>query len=65
MDYLIPTAIEIPVVTMDHFESPAPAIPLGVKGAGEAGTIGCAAAITNADPRTLLVSSTWMSRRRP
>jgi carbon-monoxide dehydrogenase large subunit len=48
MDYLIPTAIEIPAVTMDHFVSPAPGIPLGVKGAGEAGTIGAAAAITNA-----------------
>lgn len=48
MEYLIPTAIEIPDVTMDHFESPAPGIPLGVKGAGESGTIGCPAAVANA-----------------
>ncbi len=48
MDYLIPTAIEIPSVTMDHFETPAPGIPLGVKGAGESGTIGCPAAVGNA-----------------
>ena len=48
MDYLMPTAIEIPAVTMDHFETPAPGIPLGVKGAGESGTIGCPAAVANA-----------------
>jgi carbon-monoxide dehydrogenase large subunit len=48
MQYLIPTAIEIPAVTMDHFETPAPGIPLGVKGAGESGTIGCPAAVANA-----------------
>ena len=48
MQYLIPTAIEIPDVTIDHFETPAPGIPLGVKGAGESGTIGCAAAVASA-----------------
>jgi CO/xanthine dehydrogenase Mo-binding subunit len=48
MEYLIPTATEIPAVTMDHFETPAPTIPLGVKGAGESGTIGCPAAVANA-----------------
>ena len=48
MDYLIPTAIEIPAVTIDHFESPAPGIPLGAKGAGESGAIGCPAAIASA-----------------
>lgn len=48
MDYLIPTAIEIPTVTVDHFESPAPGIPLGAKGAGESGTIGAPAAVANA-----------------
>lgn len=48
MDYLIPTAIEIPQVTIDHFETPAPGIPLGAKGAGESGTIGSPAAVANA-----------------
>ncbi len=48
MDYLIPTAIEIPEVTVDHFETPAPGIPLGAKGAGESGTIGTPAAVANA-----------------
>jgi aerobic carbon-monoxide dehydrogenase large subunit len=48
MDYLIPTATEIPSVTIDHFESPSPNTPLGLKGAGEGGAIGPPAAITNA-----------------
>ena len=48
MDYLVPTAAEIPSVVVDHFESPSPAMPLGLKGAGEGGTIGPPAAVTNA-----------------
>ena len=48
MDYLVPTAAEIPPMTVDHFESPSPAMPLGLKGAGEGGTIGPPAAIANA-----------------
>jgi aerobic carbon-monoxide dehydrogenase large subunit len=39
MDYLIPTAAEIPSITVDHVETPSPLNPLGVKGAGEAGVI--------------------------
>jgi carbon-monoxide dehydrogenase large subunit len=48
MDYLLPSAAEIPDIRIEHFESPAPDMPLGVKGAGEAGTIGPPAAIANA-----------------
>jgi carbon-monoxide dehydrogenase large subunit len=48
MDYLLPSATEIPEMRIEHFESPAPEMPLGVKGAGEAGTIGPPAAIANA-----------------
>jgi carbon-monoxide dehydrogenase large subunit/6-hydroxypseudooxynicotine dehydrogenase subunit gamma len=48
MDYLIPTAVEIPALTVEHFESPSPAMPLGVKGVGEAGTIAAAQAAINA-----------------
>jgi carbon-monoxide dehydrogenase large subunit len=48
MDYLVPTASEIPDMLIEHFESPAPETPLGVKGAGEAGTVGPAAAIAAA-----------------
>jgi len=39
MDYLIPTAAEIPTIVVDHIETPSPLNPLGVKGAGEAGVI--------------------------
>ena len=39
MDYLLPTAMEIPEVEVDHIETPSPLNPLGVKGAGEAGVI--------------------------
>jgi carbon-monoxide dehydrogenase large subunit len=39
MDYLIPTAAEIPPIAVEHVETPSPLNPLGVKGAGEAGVI--------------------------
>ena len=39
MDYLIPTAAEVPSIMVDHIETPSPLNPLGVKGAGEAGVI--------------------------
>ncbi len=39
MDYLIPTATDVPAVRMAHRETPAPNSPLGLKGVGEAGCI--------------------------
>jgi len=39
MDYLLPTAMEVPPVEIAHLETPSPNNPLGVKGAGEAGVI--------------------------
>lgn len=39
MDYLLPTAMEIPPFHFFHQETPAPDIPGGIKGVGEAGTI--------------------------
>jgi aerobic carbon-monoxide dehydrogenase large subunit len=39
MDYLLPTAMEIPPIEIAHLETPSPLNPLGVKGAGEAGVI--------------------------
>jgi carbon-monoxide dehydrogenase large subunit len=39
MDYLIPTALEIPNVISGHTVTPSPLNPLGLKGAGEAGAI--------------------------
>ena len=38
-DYLIPTATEVPRIDVGHEETKSPLNPLGVKGAGEAGTI--------------------------
>ena len=39
MDYLLPTASDVPNILNDHIETPSPLNPLGVKGAGEAGAI--------------------------
>ena len=47
-EYLLPMATDVPKVKMAHIETPSPLNPLGVKGAGEGGTIPAAAAITAA-----------------
>jgi carbon-monoxide dehydrogenase large subunit len=39
MDYLLPTAMEVPPILTAHAETPSPLNPMGVKGAGEAGAI--------------------------
>jgi CO/xanthine dehydrogenase Mo-binding subunit len=38
-DYLIPTALDVPNIELDHAATPSPLNPLGIKGAGEAGAI--------------------------
>jgi CO/xanthine dehydrogenase Mo-binding subunit len=38
-DYLLPTALEVPRIELDHTTTPSPLNPLGIKGAGEAGAI--------------------------
>ncbi|RFU70490.1 xanthine dehydrogenase family protein molybdopterin-binding subunit [Peribacillus saganii] len=48
MDYLLPTAMEVPVVEMGHQEFLSPRNPMGIKGVGEGGAIGPPAAIANA-----------------
>ena len=51
-DYLLPMACEMPNIEIHHIETPSPRNPLGIKGAGEGGTIPAApcviAAIENA-----------------
>jgi carbon-monoxide dehydrogenase large subunit len=47
-DYLLPMAPNVPDVEIIHIETPSPLNPLGVKGAGEGGTIPAAAAIISA-----------------
>ena len=49
MDYLVPTADEMPAeLTVAHLEHPSPSTLGGFKGVGEGGTIGAPAAIANA-----------------
>ena len=48
MDYLLPTACEIPRIEIEHLCTPAPHIPGGVKGVGESGILAPAPAIANA-----------------
>ena len=48
MDYAVPRAKHIPDFELDRTETPSPVNPLGVKGVGEAGTIGATPAIVNA-----------------
>jgi carbon-monoxide dehydrogenase large subunit len=48
MDYPLPTAADLPLISVHHQETPAPSIPGGFKGAGEAGTTGAPAAVLNA-----------------
>jgi len=48
MDYLIPTAGEMPPVEITHLVTPSTVHELGTKGIGEGGTIGSTAAIANA-----------------
>ncbi|WP_213454349.1 xanthine dehydrogenase family protein molybdopterin-binding subunit [Rhizomonospora bruguierae] len=48
LDYSLPSAIEVPKVELVHQFTPSPLNPLGVKGAGEGGTIPVPATIANA-----------------
>ncbi|MFC4767744.1 xanthine dehydrogenase family protein molybdopterin-binding subunit [Effusibacillus consociatus] len=48
MDYLCPTATEVPPVTIKHFETPSPLTPLGAKGLGEGNTMSAPVVIANA-----------------
>ena len=47
-DYLLPMATDVPTCKIAHIETPSPLNPIGVKGAGEGGTIPAAAAIVAA-----------------
>ena len=48
MDYLVPTAMELPAIETVHLEYPSPRNPLGLKGIGEGGAISPPAALANA-----------------
>jgi carbon-monoxide dehydrogenase large subunit len=46
-DYALPKAHQMPWIESSHTVTPSPVNPLGVKGVGEAGTIGCSPAVVN------------------
>jgi aerobic carbon-monoxide dehydrogenase large subunit len=48
LDYLVPTAAELPDLEVSHLETPAPESPNGAKGVGEGGTLAPPGAIANA-----------------
>jgi len=48
MDYLLPTAVEIPPIQVLHQESPSPNVPGGFKGMGEGGAVNAPVAVVAA-----------------
>ncbi|HEX2481369.1 MAG TPA: xanthine dehydrogenase family protein molybdopterin-binding subunit [Methylomirabilota bacterium] len=48
LDYLLPTASEVPVVRIGHQETPSPYTPYGLKGSGEGGRMVAPAAVASA-----------------
>lgn len=48
MDYLVATSVDVPRVDLDHIATPSPLNPLGMKGAGQGGTIPVPAVISSA-----------------
>lgn len=48
VDYLLPTAAEVPIIEYGHIETPAPTNAGGYKGMGEGGAIGAPPAVVNA-----------------
>jgi carbon-monoxide dehydrogenase large subunit len=48
VDYMVPTIADLPEFELAHMESPSPYTPFGIKGVGESGVIGSAAAVANA-----------------
>ncbi|MGD9765390.1 MAG: xanthine dehydrogenase family protein molybdopterin-binding subunit [Candidatus Binatia bacterium] len=48
MDYLMPTAADVPNMIVEHVETPAAVVPGGFKGVGEGGVVSAPAAVVNA-----------------
>ena len=68
-EYLLPASEDVPRVSIVHLETPSPLNPLGVKGAGEGGTIPAAAAIISAienalDDASIFLKDTPMTPQR-
>ena len=56
-DYLLPTALDVPRMELDHTVTPSPLNPLGIKGAGEAGAIPVGAVFAQAIEDALQLAS--------
>ncbi|MCG2639617.1 MULTISPECIES: xanthine dehydrogenase family protein molybdopterin-binding subunit [Bradyrhizobium] len=56
-DYLLPTALDVPRMELDHTVTPSPLNPLGIKGAGEAGAIPVGAVFAQAIEDALQLTS--------
>jgi aerobic carbon-monoxide dehydrogenase large subunit len=48
MDYLLPTATDVPTIAIDHLETLSPLNPLGMKGVGESGALPVPAVLASA-----------------
>jgi aerobic carbon-monoxide dehydrogenase large subunit len=59
MDYLLPTAPEVPEFALGHMETPSPKSEAGIKGMGEGGAIGPRAAVSNAVSDALIPLIGW------
>ncbi|HEY5657978.1 MAG TPA: xanthine dehydrogenase family protein molybdopterin-binding subunit, partial [Myxococcota bacterium] len=59
MDYLLPTASDVPSLEIDHLETPSPLSVAGIKGMGEGGAVGPVAALTNAVSDALVPLCGW------
>jgi carbon-monoxide dehydrogenase large subunit len=64
MDYALPRADDVPRLDVRHVVTPSPLNPLGVKGAGEGGTLPAPAAIANAVADALGIHVTEMPLTR-
>ncbi len=60
MSYLVPTAAEMPPIAIHHLETPCYQTETGVKGMGEAGTIGAPAVILSALNDALRSRGAWL-----
>jgi carbon-monoxide dehydrogenase large subunit len=63
-EYLVPAASDVPSITTDHTVTPVAHQRMGVKGIGEAGTIGAAPAVINAIVDALSASACATSHAR-
>jgi aerobic carbon-monoxide dehydrogenase large subunit len=48
VNYMVPSAVELPSFRLGRTETPSPTNPMGVKGVGETGTIASPPAVMNA-----------------